>query len=132
MLVRILGGQLSDKLGRKEVGSPSLLLVGVSLVLLSFIDSRFTIIAISFLFSLSYGMLYPVLSALAIDRASDDERGKAMGAFNACFSLGVNFLAFPFGSIARDYGFESMYIMSGVFVLVGFVIFTAFEKNRLN
>ncbi len=132
VLVRILGGQLSDKLGRKEVGSPSLLLVGVSLVLLSFIDSRFTIIAISFLFSLSYGMLYPVLSALAIDRASDDERGKAMGAFNACFSLGVNFLAFPFGIIARDYGFESMYIVSGVFVLSGFVIFTAFEKNRLN
>jgi MFS family permease len=74
-------------------------------------------------------MLYPTLSALVIDRASPDERGKAMGAFNACFGIGTNFLAFGFGIIARDLGFGGMYSISAALVFIGFLVFTLFENQ---
>jgi len=53
-----------------------------------------------------------------------------MGAFNACFSMGTNILTFGFGVIAKDFGFEGMYLTSAAFVFIGFLIFTVFETQR--
>ncbi|HEX3033838.1 MAG TPA: MFS transporter [Thermodesulfobacteriota bacterium] len=126
--IRILGGSVSDAFGRKKVAAPSLFLFSLSVAAMVFIDSVYMLILISFLFSASYGLLYPTLSALVMDKARSDERGKAMSAFNACFSLGINFLAFPFGVIARDLGFEGMYLIAGAFAFTGFLVFTFFEN----
>lgn len=126
--VRVLGGRISDVFGRKKIASPSLLFFSLSIAAMGLINSVYELVLISFLFSISYGMLYPTLSALVIDRANPDERGKAMGAFNACFSMGTNFLAFGFGVIARDLGFGGMYSISAVLVLIGFLVFTLFER----
>ena len=70
-----------------------------------------------------------MLSALVIDKARADERGKAMGAFNACFSLGINFLAFPFGIIASIFGYNIMYLVSAIMVFISFIIFTIYYKD---
>jgi MFS family permease len=125
--MRVLGGRISDVFGRKKIASPSLLFFSLSLAAMGLINSVYRLVLISFLFSISYGMLYPTFSALVIDRAKPDERGKAMGAFNACFSMGTNFLAFGFGMIARDLGFGGMYFVSAAFVFIGFLVFTLFE-----
>ncbi len=127
--MRVLGGRISDVLGRKKVASPSLLFFSLSLAAMGLVNSVYNLILVSFLFSISYGMLYPTLSALLIDRANPDERGKAMGAFNACFSIGTNFLTFGFGVIARDLGFGGMYLTSAVFVFIGFLVFSLFEHG---
>src|SRR3990172_1893402 len=128
--VRIIGGRVSDVFGRKKVASPSLFVFSLSIAAMIFINSVYKLVLISFLFSLTYGMLYPTLSALMMDKANPDERGKAMGAFNACFGIGTNFLAFVFGVIARDLGFTSMYLISAAFVFLGFLLFTFFEPQR--
>jgi MFS family permease len=128
--VRLLGGGISDVFGIKKITSPSLLFFSLSIAAMIFIDSVYKTILISFLFSISYGMLYPTLSALVIDKAGPDERGKAMGAFNACFSLGTNFLTFGWGVIAKSFGFDGMYLTSAVFVFIGFLVFTLFETQR--
>ncbi len=127
--IRILGGRLSDRIGRRAIALPSILVVGISLILMMLVDSVLTAVLISFLFSFGYGLLYPVFSAMVIDKARPDERGKAMGAFNASFSMGINFLAFPLGVIARDYGYDTMYVVTGVVVLCGFVFFMLLEPE---
>ena len=128
--IRIMGGRISDVFGRKKVASPSLFIFSLSLAVIVLIDSVYKLVLISFLFSVSYGMLYPTLSALMMDKTNPDERGKAMGAFNACFSIGTNFLAFPFGIIARELGFNDMYLISAALVFLGFLLFTLFEPQR--
>ncbi|MEQ9619647.1 MAG: MFS transporter [Deltaproteobacteria bacterium] len=130
--VRIFGGRISDTWGRKIIASPGLLVVSLSLASMYFVDSAFTAVLISFIFSFGYGFLYPTLSALVIDKAGPDERGKAMGAFNASYSMGINFLAFPFGVIARDYGYEGMYLVAGCAVFLGFLLFTSLESDRVS
>lgn len=128
-LVRVFAGRSSDIFGRKKIASPSLLIFSISIASIVFINSGIMALTISFLFSFSYGMLYPVLSALVIDKARADERGKAMGAFNACFSLGINFLAFPFGIIASIFGYNIMYLVSAIMVFISFIIFTIYYKD---
>ncbi len=127
--VRIFGGRISDKLGRKVIASPCLLAVSISLAAMYFVESPLSAVLISLFFSIGYGFLYPTLSALVIDKAGSDERGKAMGAFNASYSLGINFLAFPLGLIARDFGYEIMYFVTGCMVFLGFILFTFFEPD---
>jgi len=129
-LVRVFGGGISDLLGRKKIASPSLLFFSLSIAAMAFVDSVYKLLAVSFLFSVSYGMLYPTLSALVIDRAKPDERGKAMGGFNACFSMGTNILTFGFGLIAKTLGFEGMYLIAGLFVFLGFLLFTFCEREE--
>ena len=128
--VRIFGGRFSDSWGRKAVASPGLLVVSISLAAMYLIDSPLSAVLVAFVFSFGYGFLYPTLSALVIDKAREDERGKAMGAFNASYSMGINFLAFPFGIIAKDWGYETMYVVTGATVFIGFLIFTLFEKGK--
>ncbi len=123
ILVRVFGGRLSDIFDRKKVGVPSMLLMAISLMSVWFISDLYSAIFVSFLFSLGYGMLYPAMSAMIIDLAFDDERGKAMGVFNMSFSFGINMLAFGLGIIARDQGFRAMYLITGIFVFIGFVLF---------
>lgn len=128
--VRIFGGRISDSFGRKVIASPCLLAVSISLAAMYFVDTPLSAIVISLFFSIGYGFLYPTLSALVIDKAGSDERGKAMGAFNASYSMGINFLAFPLGLVARDFGYEVMYIVTGCLVFLGFLLFTFFEPAK--
>lgn len=123
ILVRVLGGKLPDIIERKKIALPAMLMVAASLLLAFSVQSVSSGVLVSFLFSLGYGILYPTISAMIIDRALDDERGAAMGAFNMSFSIGINFFAFGLGVIARDHGFSSMYSATGIFILVGCAVF---------
>jgi len=132
ILIRILGSKASDRYDRKLIAAPSMVIMGLSLVFIFIINSFYTALLISFLFSFGYGFLYPTISAIIIDRASSSERGKAMGAFNASFSLGINYIAFPLGVIAKYWGFSVMYLLTGILVLLGSAIFIFFEKGNFN
>ena len=124
ILIRVLGGKLPDIIERRKIALPSMIIMILSLLMISSIDSVPSAVLVSFVFSLGYGILYPTVSSMIIDRALDDERGTAMGAFNMSFSIGINFFAFALGLIARDYGFSNMYRAVGVFMIAGCVIFT--------
>ena len=130
--IRVFGSKASDRYDRKLIAAPSMIIMGLSLVFVFVINSFYTALLISFLFSFGYGFLYPTISAIIIDRASSSERGKAMGAFNASFSLGINYVAFPLGVIAKYWGFSVMYLLTGILVLLGAAVFIFLEKGNFD
>mgnify|MGYP001160606762 FL=1 len=128
--VRVIGGRVSDSLGRMTIALPSMIVMSFALGAMALVHSPLTAIGVSFLFSFGYGFLYPTLSALVIDNAQADERGKAMGAFNASYSMGINFLAFPLGVAARDFGYEGMYLSAAALVFAGFLLLVITRPGR--
>jgi len=128
--VRVIGGRVSDSLGRMTIALPSMIVMSFALAAMALVHSPLTAVGVSFLFSFGYGFLYPTLSALVIDNAQADERGKAMGAFNASYSMGINFLAFPLGVAARDFGYEGMYLSAAALVFVGFLLLVITRPGR--
>jgi len=130
MVIRVFGGRLSDAVDRRKVASPSLLFFSISIGAIAFINSLTSLVAVAFAFSLSYGLLYPVLTSIVIDEALPNERGKVMAAFNATFSLGINFLAFGFGVVAKTFGFELMYVVAGALAFMGYLIFTYLKAGE--
>ncbi len=123
-LIRVLGGKISDLVERRKVASPSLFFFAISIGAIAAINSLATLLVVALAFSLSYGLLYPVLTAIVVDKAMPDERGKAIAALNACFSFGINFLAFGYGAIAKSFGFEFMYLVAAAVAFMGYLIFT--------
>ena len=128
--VRVIGGRVSDSLGRMTIALPSMIVMSFALAAMALVHSPLTAVGVSFLFSFGYGFLYPTLSALIIDNAQADERGKAMGAFNASYSMGINFLAFPLGVAARDFGYEGMYLSAAALVFAGFLLLVITRPGR--
>lgn len=122
-LMRFFGGRISDAVDRRKIAAPSLLFFSLSIALISVVDSFLSLISVAFIFSLSYGMLYPVLAAIVVDIAEPDERGRAVGLFNASFSFGINIIAFLLGVIADLYGYPVMYLSAGALSFFGFLIF---------
>ena len=126
----VFGGRLSDAVDRRKVASPSLLFFSISIGAIALISSLTSLIAVAFAFSITYGLLYPVLTSIVIEKALPNERGKAMAALNATFSIGINFFAFGFGLVAKTFGFELMYVVAGAVAFMGYLIFTYLEAGR--
>ncbi len=125
--VRILGGRLSDLFDKRRLVTPSLLVFSVCLGSIALITSLPVLVVVALGFSLSYGLLYPLLASLAMEKAGPHERGRAMGAMNACFSFGINFMSFGFGAVAEAVGFPLMYLAAAVVAFAGFVVFARWE-----
>lgn len=114
MGVRTLGGRASDLLGRHAVLLPGFCLGGLALAGLAWVHSSVGLSCVGAFFGIGHGILYPTLNALVVDRTRPEERGTAMGSFNASFNFGTTFFAFGFGVIAKYFGFPVMYVVSGI------------------
>ena len=89
IFVQFLGGGTWDRTGRLKPTAIALSCIFVALIYMPFTTS-FTPLAISLaLYGTGYGILFPAISALLIDRAAEDEYGKVTGMFHALITAGV-------------------------------------------
>ncbi len=113
IMVRLLGGQASDRAGRDAVVLPSLIVSGLGLFGISLIQSPGALLWMGVVYGLGHGLLYPTLNAQVVDWTGPEERGIAMGVFNASFTAGMNFCSFGLGALAKHLGFAAMYAVCG-------------------
>src|SRR5262249_15815670 len=130
--VRVVGGNLIDTRGRREVIVPCLFIMSCSaglLVALAFFPGpRFNFPVVPFL-SLTgllaggaHGFLYPALAALLMDVTPERRRGGAVGIFSAMFLVGNPAGAVGFGYIAHWLGYRVMWSVLTLFIVAGFVL----------
>ncbi len=121
--VRIAGGGLSDRFGRKAVVIPALVLLGVSVAALSTVHSARALFAVGVLFGLGQGIAYPTLHAFLVDVAPASLLGRAQALFNGSFNLGVMSSAFVFGPIADHLGARTMFLLAATCPLIAAALF---------
>ena len=130
--VRVVGGNLIDTRGRREVIVPCLFIMSCSaglLVALAFFPGpRFNFPVVPFLFLTgllaggAHGFLYPALAALLMDVTPERRRGGAVGIFSAMFLVGNAVGAVVFGYIAHWLGYRVMWSVLTLFIIAGFVL----------
>src|SRR5690606_660421 len=59
--VRVIGGRVSDSLGRMTIALPSMIVMSFALAAMALVHSPLTAVGVSFLFSFGYGFLSPKL-----------------------------------------------------------------------
>jgi fucose permease len=82
------------------------------------------LVAVGGLLGLAHGFFYPSLNALAIEGASEHDRGKVMALFQAWFTAGGAVGTFVLGALAHAEGYPLVFLTVGLatFLALGFLI----------
>ncbi len=127
--MRLFGGWIPDRYGRRKALIPSLLLFSISIFWLGLASNEIDLIKTGIVFGLSHGLLYPTFYALVIDITPVDDRGKAFSICSVAFTLGGMIGSFFYGWIAEYYGFRDMFHIIAFMCLLGSVLFVFFGRE---
>ncbi len=117
--VRFCGGQLADRLERRQVILPSLVALSVGVTLFAGLHSTWLLVVIAFINGIAHGFVFPATSAMAFDRAPSGARGKALAVFNMAMLAGGAVGAIGFGWLAESVGYRPGFVLVGLSVAVG-------------
>ena len=124
---------LSNNLSSENLFNKILVMLSAFAIAIFFIPSISTIFHVlifSILFSLSYSLVYPFLSSMALVGKPKSLTGRIFGAINSSFSLGVNVMTFFFGFIAEIFGFGIMFKTASFVILLGVFLLYLNEKVK--
>ena len=134
--VRVLGGWIPDKYGKKKASRPAFFVYAASIILLGFANTWMELLVSGILFGLGHGLFYPAIYALVIDLTSEIDRGKAISICSVSFTFGGMAGVFINGVVAEHWGLPIMFEMLGIATVAGFLIFSVFgiehHKKILN
>ncbi len=132
LLIRLVGGGLADRLGRRAVIVPSMFVQAVGsaiLAILGFLASAHRRIPALPVLSLSglltggaHGLLFPALSALVMDLAPEGQRGRVVAIYSSVFLTGNALGAMIFGYVAHGLGYGVMFSALTALLAAGFVL----------
>jgi len=120
--VRIALGGLSDRVGRRRVLLPSMMLLATSILGLAAVRSVVELVAVGLLFGAGQGMTYPTANALMVDLSHPGNLGRVQTLFSGSFSVGVAASAFVFGRVIERAGYPTMFSWAAACVSLGAVI----------
>lgn len=118
ILSRLVGGGVSDTLGRRATVVPALIALSASIFALAWVGSVPTLVAVGALFGAAQGISYPTLHALLVDLTPPAHLGRSQAMFNGAFNLGVMGSAFVFGPVADHLGHRAMFGVASLLPLL--------------
>jgi predicted MFS family arabinose efflux permease len=132
--VRVLLGQLADRLNRERLIFSCLVVSGITLVVTSQITRLYETVLIGMLFGITQGLSYPAMMARMVDRAGERNRAIVVALFTGSFGVGIHLSAILWGALANWKGLSFMYFSgsTGMFTAAGLsaFFFLALRKNR--
>lgn len=111
-------GRAFDEKGAKIVLVPSLIIFAIGLATLGVTNGSIMLLVSAGLIGLGYGTLLPGFQTLAIQRTTADRSGHAISTFFIFYDLGIALGAVVWGAIIGGFGFETMYSVGAVLILV--------------
>ena len=132
MLTTLLSGRIADKFGRSAVIIPGLTLVSVAMFMLSGSFTSGMFFGAAFFHGVGYGLIYPGINSLVIDRVPANERGSAIGTLQQAWDIGASGGNFIVGPIIGALGVGSAFVVVGAGAATGVVGFITGNRNSKN
>jgi MFS family permease len=117
VLVRLVGGDLPDRVGPVRIAIAAALVEAVGLTMVGLAGSLAVAIGGSLAMGAAFSLLYPSLSLIVVERVPETRRGAALGTFTAFFDAGVGIGA-PLAGVAvalSDY--EGAFLLAAAIAL---------------
>lgn len=122
VLVRLGGGGLGDRFGRRRVARPALVLLAASIGTLAAVHSPWALAVVGLVFGAAQGIAYPTLNAFTVDHAGAGQLGRVQALFNGAFNLGVTLGSVALGNVVDAFGHRPMFVCAAATALAGVVI----------
>jgi predicted MFS family arabinose efflux permease len=123
VLTRLVGGGLSDGIGRRTVIVPALALLGISLLVLATVRSPVMLAGAALLFGTAQGFVFPTLNAFTIDQIDPGRIGRVQTMFNGSFNVGVTVGSIGFGAVIEALGYRSMFVCAAAMAGMALAVF---------
>lgn len=123
IFIRPVSGRLYDKVGHKRLIIPAGLSGMIGLLLLSIINSLWLLILAAVFFGTAYGTLQPTLQSWAVSQVSSNKKGTANAMILTGMDLGMAVGAPVLGFTAGKIGYQAMFGLSSIFILILVVLF---------
>jgi predicted MFS family arabinose efflux permease len=120
--MRVLFGGLPDRWGGYRTGLFSLLAEAVGLGAISLASGPTIALAGACITGLGYSLVFPSFGVEAMKRVSGQSRGLAIGAYLACFDVGLAVGGPGAGAIAQIYGIPGAFMAAAGAVLVSLLL----------
>ena len=133
LIVRVIGGRLSDKFGRVLVLKISTMMLFISMIVIGNAQSQIIFFTGAVIFGLGYGLNSPTLFAWAIDLSPDESRGKGISTIFIFLELGIGLGSLITGSLYQGVNERFPFLFGGVGILslIAFVYLFTLKKTAL-
>lgn len=128
ILERVFLGWLPDRVGRMRVLYPSLGILVIGFFVLAGAGSWVGVAIAGAFCGAGHGFIFPILTALLVDRAPETDRGSAMSFFTALFDVGTLVGGPTLGAIIDSAGWGPMYVVAGAALGVASVVFWRWDR----
>ncbi|MDM5299700.1 MFS transporter [Bacillus pumilus] len=122
-------GRLFDRVGPGIVIYPSIALFAIGLCMLTITHSATMLLLSGAVIGLGYGSLVPCLQTLAIQNSPAHRTGYATATFFTLYDTGIAAGSFIFGILVSFTDFSNVYLIAGIFVLLGMGVFHWSERK---
>ncbi len=121
----LIGGDLSDRIGRKKLIMSGWIVYALVYCGFAFVDAQWQTWVLFIIYGTYFGMTEGVEKALVADLVPEKLRGTAYGLYNLAFGITVFPASLLFGLIWNQYGSATaFFISSGVSVLAALMLLT--------
>jgi MFS family permease len=115
----LIGGDLSDKLGRRSMIVTGWLIYAGVYVAFAFVDSAWQAWALFVIYGAYFGLTEGVEKALVADMVSEEKRGTAYGFYNLAYGITVLPASLLFGFLWSSVGVKTAFVVSASRECVG-------------
>lgn len=125
LVSRPLAGRMVDRIGYTAVFVPGAFCIGFSMVIIYFASSLWHFLVAAVCLSLGVGSVQNSLQTLAVKSSPEHRRGVALSTFFIGTDLSFLLGSTVGGIAAKNAGYDNMFLLSMVPVLIGLVVYFA-------
>jgi MFS family permease len=130
MLAQMSAGRLSDRMGRRAVAVPGMIVVVFAMVGLAMARTDAALLAAGAVFGLSWGLARAGIDTAVVDAVSPGARGTAVAFLYTCFDMGVGVGSFGLGVIARSQGYAAAFYAAAIWAAITLLGFLAWGRKK--
>ena len=121
-IARLTTGLVSKKLGEKTTTRLGIVLCCAGYLCAFFSASSYLLWASGLIYGFGYGIVYPVLNAMAVVRAPEGRKGAANATFLTFLDVGIGFGSLLWGFTIDTIGIRWLYLLCAVCVAISFAL----------
>lgn len=131
VVMSLIGGELSDKVGRKKLIVSGWIVYALVYAGFAYVDSPWQAWVLFVIYGAYFGLVEGAEKALVADLVVDEKRGTAYGFYNLAFGITVFPASLLFGFLWTQFGVSTAFIVSAcISVVAAFAMLTVQTKTE--